>query len=755
MKLFAPSLRLRLFLAFLTVALVLAAFGALAVRNSWRIRRQAMELTSISIARFESSRSLGQALEIEGDWSDRGALAATEIQVLAEPRRPKLRGAVQRVEPGAGRLWMYGVPITVGEDTEFLDRGVDLATLAIGDRLEVSCSIDTTGHWSARKVRREGLKSSDKIKGVVTSVSMDGIAPDTLQLSGITVLIDVDDRVPDPRIELKRIAMATRMSLALQDCDLAARSLAAGPGRPVPGTDGTAIGPQVLLAEGLEVLAESLARARAMPQPDGARPADDALRLDSTLWLEPLAAGIAELDSLAARLDALSAVDAAAAASLYRDRVEPLVYGTLRPLVQTYLLDAEERLALEVEEVSEQARATSRALLAASALALVVSMSLGYGVWRSIARPIMSLQQAAERLGRGELDARAPAGSGDELGVLAATFNRMADDLALTTVSIANLDDVLESMAGALFVLDAEGRIASANRAAGALLGGSTASLAGRDFASICDGFAGSPPESGQTAGERTLRRLDGATVTVSFSSAPLGRAGGGRGMVCIAQDLSERKLLEDRLRGSLAEKELLLREIHHRVKNNLQIISSLLDLQSDRIEDPVARSLYADSQARIRSMALIHQQLYGADALDRIDFGAYLEQLAASLFHFGGSGNATIRVEAAPARLGIDQALTCGLIVNELVINALKHAFPDHRAGVIRLEFASGDGRHLLRVADDGVGLPPGAWDPDRGSLGTSLVTALVEQLSGSLQVVGAPGATFTITFPATEATA
>lgn len=752
MRLLAPSLRLRLFLAFLTVALVLAAFGALAVRNSWRIRRQAMELTSISIARFESSRSLGQALEIEGEWTGRGVLEAEEIQVLAEPRRPKLRGSVLRVEPEAGRLWMYGVPIAVEEGTDFLDQDDGLAGIAVGDRLEVSCSIDTAGHWSARKVRREGLKSSDKIKGVVTAVAMDGISPDTLQLSGITVLLDVDDRVPDPRIELKRITMATRMSVALHDCDLAARSLAAGPGRMVPGPDGAALGPQGLLAESLEELAESVARSRAMPQPGGTGRAADALRLDSTLWLEPLAQGIAELDSLAGRLEALSATDPTAAAALYRDRVEPLVYGRLRPLVQTYLLDAEERLALEVDEVSEQARATSRALLAASALALVVSMSLGYGIWRSIARPITSLQQAAERLGRGELDARAPAGSRDELGVLAATFNRMAEDLALTTVSIANLDDVLESMAGALFVLDAEGRVVTANRAAGALLGGSAAGLAGRDFGTICEGFTGRDADSRPVAGERTLRRIDGGAVAVSFSGAPLGRSGGGRGMVCIAQDLSERKLLEDRLRGSLAEKELLLREIHHRVKNNLQIISSLLDLQSDRIEDPVARALYADSQARIRSMALIHQQLYGADALDRIDFGAYLEQLAASLFHFGGGGNATIRVEAAPARLGIDRALTCGLIVNELVINSLKHAFPDRRQGVIRLEFSSSDGRHVLTIADDGVGLPDGAWDPDRGSLGTSLVTALVEQLSGSLQVGNAPGATFTITFPAAE---
>jgi len=758
------SLRGRLFLAFLTVALVMAGLSVLAVRNSWRIRGQVMELTSISIARFERSRSVGQALEVEGDWQPGGSgtdgrLAASEILVLAEPRRPKLRGAVQLTDPIQGRLWMYGVPITVDTTTEFLDPDLgDLAALAVGDRLEVSCSIDDAGRWSARKIRGEGLKASDKVKGVVTSVSMDGISPDTLMISGITVLLETGDRAPDPRIELKRITLATRMSLALQDYDLAARGLLERSGTPLTGSDGEVVSATVLLTESVDLLTETVARARSTPDGAGPRPATESLRVDSALWLEPLAAGIAELDSLAGALATLAAVDTAGAATMHRTRIEPLVLTKLRPLMRAYLLDAEERLALEVEEVSVQAQATARALLGTAALALVVSLSVGYGVYRSIARPVLSLQRAAELIGQGHLDARASVSSHDELGLLAATINRMAGDLALTTVSIEKLDDVLESMAGALFVLGDDGRVVSANCAAGILLGGSAERLVGADFRLICEGFEPPTTGAGPLSGERSLRRLDGSEVVVSFSGAPLGKGGeGGHGLVCVAQDLSERKRLEDRLLRSLAEKELLLREIHHRVKNNLQIISSLLDLQSDRIEDPVARSIYADSQARIRSMALIHQQLYGADALDRIDFGAYLEQLAASLFQFGGSGpgNVTIRVEAETTRLDIDQALTCGLIVNELVINAFKHAFPDGRGGVITLGFRHERGRQLLSVADDGIGLPTGAWDVGRGSLGTGLVTALVEQLSGALNLDVGGGTRFTISFPGAEAAA
>lgn len=758
------SLRGRLFLAFLAVALILAVLSVLAVHNSWRIRRQVMGLTSISIARFESSRSVGQALEIEGDWQPAadglgGALAASEFQVLTEPRRPKLRGAVLRNDAEGRRLWMYGVPIAVDASTEFLDQAQgNLAAVKAGDRLEISCSLDDEGHWSARKIRSVGLKASDKIKGVVTSVSMDGISPDTLVISGITVLLQVDDRAPNPRVELKRITLATRMSLALQDCDLAVRGILERPEVPITGSDGETVGAPILLAESIDLLTEAVARARVSPTAVGAGPAGEDLRVDSAFWLQPLAGAVVELDSLTSALAALAPTDREGARALYRTRIEPLLLDHLRPLARSYLLDAEERLALEVEEVSAQAQATSRALLGAAALSLVVSMSLGYGIWRSIARPIMSLQRAAERIGQGHLDARAEVTSRDELGLLASTINRMADDLALTTVSIAKLDDILESMAGALFVLGDDGRVVSANRAAGALLGGPAESIVGLEFHRICEGFEPQPAGTGPLSGERTLRRLDGTRVAVSFSGAPLGRGdGAGHGLVCVAQDLSERKRLEDRLLRSISEKELLLREIHHRVKNNLQIISSLLDLQSDRIEDPLARTIYADSQARIRSMALIHQQLYGADALDRIDFGAYLEQLAASLFHFGGSGPVavSIRVEADSARLDIDQALTCGLIVNELVINALKHAFPEGNGGTITLGFHRDGDRYRLSVADDGVGLPTGAWNVERGSLGTGLVTALVEQLDGTLEISATGGTAFTILFAGGEVAA
>ena len=243
----------------------------------------------------------------------------------------------------------------------------------------------------------------------------------------------------------------------------------------------------------------------------------------------------------------------------------------------------------------------------------------------------------------------------------------------------------------------------------------------------------------------------------VSFSGALLRRGqGAAGGFVWIAQDLSDRLDMEEQLRRSLAEKELLLREVHHRVKNNLQVISSLLALQADCIDDPEAQAVYADSQARIRSMALIHQQLYGTTTLDRIDFGVYLKQLAGSLFSFHGGQPAPVTIETTVDNLplGIDTALTCGLIINELVTNAIKHAFAPDEPGVIKVGFTTENDLFVLTVEDNGTGMNDGGDELASDSLGMSLVEALVQQLHGTMTVTCPAGTMFHIQFAEEQVT-
>ncbi len=743
------SLRLRLFLAFVAVAMVMAGLGLLALRQSRQIHRQVTDLTSISIARFEHDRTVGQALEIEVDpGSDPGTWIADEVEVLGGRRRPKLRGPVDAVDQAASSLRMFGVSILVPPQVAASDLPEGrLGGIQPGDRLEISCTLDADGNWSARKIRTGDIKSSNKIKGMVTGVSMDGISPDSVAISGITILFDQTSRAPNPDVELKRISLATRMVLLAQDCTLAARRVSDGSDEAFVTLDGELTDASTLLAESASDLADAVRRARGETGSQAG--------LDDALWLDPLEQEAADLDELATRFLDLAVTDPDQADQLLRQQLEPLLVNRLRPLIQSYLLDGEESLALEVEAVSTRAQATARALMGASAVALLASLALGWAVWRTLNAPLLRLTEAARQIGQGRLDTRIQDSSPDELGVLARTLNRMAEELQATTVSIANLDGIFESIAGALFVLDGSGRVTSANEAACALTGHAAQDLRGQVLADICvpaPGEALLPDGSDPSRGDGLLNRQDGSQIPVSFSGAVLRRnEDAAEGFVWIAQDLTNRLAMEEQLRRSLAEKELLLREVHHRVKNNLQVISSLLEMQADCIDDDQARAVYAVSQARIRSMALIHQQLYGASTLDRIDFGAYLEQLAVSLyqFHEGGPGGVTIEAAADPVQLSIDQALTCGLIVNELVTNALKHAFSPERPGTVKVEFRQRNGRHELTVTDDGVGLS-GTPDPD--SLGMSLVTALAEQLGGRLDIRSDGGTTFFIAFPSEE---
>jgi len=217
--------------------------------------------------------------------------------------------------------------------------------------------------------------------------------------------------------------------------------------------------------------------------------------------------------------------------------------------------------------------------------------------------------------------------------------------------------------------------------------------------------------------------------------------------------DVTEIKRTEQRLQTSLAEKEILLKEVHHRVKNNLQIISSLLDLQSDYIPEVHSRRFIRESQDRIRSMALVHEQLYKSEGLAFIDFSQYVDVLVTSLYQSCVVDQERIRVkvDVRDIALDIDEAIPCGLIINELVSNALKHAFPGDRSGdVVISGTMAGDGLVSLSVADSGVGLPPGLDFLNTESLGLQIVNLLTNQLRGSIDMQGGEGVTVNICFRA-----
>jgi len=216
-------------------------------------------------------------------------------------------------------------------------------------------------------------------------------------------------------------------------------------------------------------------------------------------------------------------------------------------------------------------------------------------------------------------------------------------------------------------------------------------------------------------------------------------------------RDVTGRKETEERLRSSLAEKELLLKEIHHRVKNNLQVIASLISLQSEFVRESGTISIMKAIQTRVRSIASIHEMLYGSGDLSHVDFSAYLKNLARQLFSFYSTDadHVHLEIDSGSNVLDIREAVPCGLIVNELLTNSLKHAFPGNRTGWIRISFECSDNHCKLKVADNGIGLPPDFDVRTAGSLGLQLITLLVEQLRGTLttEKIG-DGVHFTVLF-------
>lgn len=201
--------------------------------------------------------------------------------------------------------------------------------------------------------------------------------------------------------------------------------------------------------------------------------------------------------------------------------------------------------------------------------------------------------------------------------------------------------------------------------------------------------------------------------------------------------DVTARKQAEEQLRISLQEKEVLLKEIHHRVKNNLHVISSLLDLQSERIEEERILNLFTDSQNRIQAMALIHEQLYQSHTFGKVEFSEYIYRLISNL-SFSYSNRMQLLqpiIQAETIYINLDTAVPCGLLINELVTNAFKHAFPDGRSGKINIQLYQDEQEKLhLKIADDGIGLPTEIDWKNSASLGLKLVSILAKQLKATI---------------------
>ncbi len=305
---------------------------------------------------------------------------------------------------------------------------------------------------------------------------------------------------------------------------------------------------------------------------------------------------------------------------------------------------------------------------------------------------------------------------------------------------------IIESMGDAVIVLDMKNQILDTNSSAQHLIGGV---FTGQPVGEVWPEWS-SQIESGSNEKNEIILDRKNEKRTYDMKISPLmdwrGRT---VSRVVVLRDITDRKEAEEKIKQSLKEKEVLLREIHHRVKNNIQIISSLLSLQSKNIKDNKYAEMLRDSQDRIRSMALIHEKLYQSENLADINFNEYIKLLVQSLFRSYGIRRIKLKMEVEDVSLDIDIAIPCGLIINELVSNSLKHAFPHGKEGKITVALRSQDGGIELVVSDNGIGIPDTVDFRTTTSLGLRLVTILAEdQLYGEITLDRSKGTTFQVKF-------
>jgi PAS domain S-box-containing protein len=315
---------------------------------------------------------------------------------------------------------------------------------------------------------------------------------------------------------------------------------------------------------------------------------------------------------------------------------------------------------------------------------------------------------------------------------------------------------VIEANPDLMVVLDRNGTLLDVNAAAESLTGIPREQLIGTPYSGylVDDGTLYSAfstlLETGRLENVIQIRRTDGHVTPLSVNATMIGKKDAPDVRIIVsAHDITRQKKDGEVIRASLDEKVILLREVHHRVKNNLQIIISLVNLQMRQTDDPEVKQIMSETQNRVRAMSLVHEKLYRSESLSRIDFADYTRYLATQLFSFYGSDTRRVRLDFVMGKIMVDinTAVPLGLLMNEIVSNALKHAFPNGREGTISISGSDENNLITLVVRDDGIGIPADFDWKNTTSLGMRLVTSLIDQVDGTVTLDRSRGTAFTIT--------
>jgi PAS domain S-box-containing protein len=432
--------------------------------------------------------------------------------------------------------------------------------------------------------------------------------------------------------------------------------------------------------------------------------------------------------------------------------IVPYYNSTLLPLVKSFRNQIRADQEQQVAFLNHQLDIYGHILAIVTLVAFVFSLLLAYLLYKSITNPLYLLAKGAEEIGQGNLEERIEINGNDEIGMLGRSFNRMAENLSKITFSKEYVDDIIESMGDALIVTDEQAAITRVNSTTLNLLGYRPKELNNQPVNII---FGEDNAELLSTESYATFKNYEtqfkqrnGEIFPVSLSKAMIHNNDGTvQGLVFVASDISERRESERMIKKSLAEKEVLLAEIHHRVKNNLAVISGLLQMQQWQTEQQSARDVLQDSQLRVKSIALIHEKLYQTENLADIAFDQYVNDLIKEINQTFSNAekNIIFDIDVEPITFSLDQAITCSLLLNELVVNAHKHAFKELKQGKVTVKLWKEGQQGVLIVKDNGQGLP---LNNEKKTLGMTLISTLVKQLEGELEAYNEDGAVFKISF-------
>ncbi len=445
----------------------------------------------------------------------------------------------------------------------------------------------------------------------------------------------------------------------------------------------------------------------------------------------------------------------------YQDRKEFFTV-TIEPYFRSNLLPEIDRLRNHIQEthrkqiagLNSQLDRVGYILVIATGIALVVAIVLALFIYRSIANPISKIAAAAQSVGQGNLQNRINYNSNDELGQLSSTFDRMAENLSKITVSRDYVDSIIEAMADLLVVTDRDFKIIRINSAVSDILGFTEEELLEESIDTLFNEMPKNIFTKQNTDSNRTytgeLIGVDKNIIPVSISRGKInGKDEAAEGYVFVASDISAEKEAQKKIKQSLKDKEVLLAEVHDRVKNNLAVITGMLQMQIWEAENDLVVSALQESRLRVQSIALVHEKLYQSDSLSVIEFDKYARDLIETIHSTYSSTKSDVEITTDLDKivLNINQAIPCSLLINELVVNSLKHAFDEGQQGKIEVLLKAVDKQVNLTVKDNGRGF---SGEENIESLGVTLIKTLAKQLEGTVSFKNEDSAKISVLFEA-----